>query len=121
MRWGRIIVGGFLAEVILMIVAVPVFSVGGQGMLDWTAVIGSVVTSFLAALWVARRVGSRLVLHGALTGLTAALIYIVLMAATGQAQPLICWIAHGLKVAGGAVGGLIAALSSARSVARAGV
>jgi putative membrane protein (TIGR04086 family) len=121
MRWGRIIVGGFIAEVLLMVVAVPVFSIGGQSMLNWTAVIGSTVTSFIAALWVARRAESSVVLHGALTGLTAALIYIALMAASGQAQPPIYWVAHALKVVGGAAGGsLIARRTSTPSrVARA--
>jgi putative membrane protein (TIGR04086 family) len=57
---------------------------------------------------VARRAESRFALHGALTGLTAALIYIVLIVASGQTQPLIYWLAHGLKIVGGAAGGLIA-------------
>jgi putative membrane protein (TIGR04086 family) len=109
MRWGRIIVGAFIAEVLLIIVAVPIFSIGGQTMLDWTAVIGSAVTSFVAAMWVCRRVESRFVLHGALTGFTAAVIYVALIVASGQTQPLIYWVAHGLKIVGGAAGGLLAA------------
>lgn len=109
MRWGRIVAGGFLAEVVLIVVAIPSLAFGNQTILNWVAVIGSAVTSFGAAIWVARRVDSRFVMHGALTGLTAALIYIALIVASGQTQPLIYWVAHGFKVAGGAAGGIVAA------------
>jgi putative membrane protein (TIGR04086 family) len=121
MRWGRIIAGGLIAELMLFVVAVPVFSIGGQTMLDWVAVIGSAVTAFLAGRWVARRLESRFALHGALSGLTAALIYIALMVATGQTQPLIYWLAHLLKVAGGAAGAALGARrATAQPAARAG-
>ena len=119
MRWGRIVVGGFLAEVALIVVAIPSLAFGDQNILNWVAVIGSAVTSGGAAIWVARRVDSRFVLHGALTGLTAALIYIALIDVTGQTQPLIYWVAHGFKIVGGAAGGMFAArrMANARTVA----
>jgi hypothetical protein len=50
MRWGRIIAGGFIAEVMLIIVAMPALFVGGQTLVNWVAVIGSAVTSGLAAM-----------------------------------------------------------------------
>jgi hypothetical protein len=37
------------------------------------------------------------------------LIYLIPILAGGIAQPLIYWVAHGLKVAGGAGGGMFAA------------
>ena len=122
MRWGRIVAGGFLAEVTLIVVAIPSLAFGNQNILNWVAVIGSAVTSCGAAMWVARRVDSRFVVHGALTGLVAALIYIVLIVASGQTQPLIYWVAHGFKIAGGAAGGMFAArrMATARTVAGAG-
>jgi putative membrane protein (TIGR04086 family) len=121
-RWGRIVAGGFLAEVALIVVAIPSLAFGNQNILNWVAVIGSAVTSCAAAMWVARRVDSRFVVHGALTGLTAAVIYIALIVATGQTQPWIYWVAHGLKIVGGAAGGMFAArrLANARTVAGAG-
>jgi putative membrane protein (TIGR04086 family) len=109
MRWGRIIAGGFLAEVVLIVVAIPSLAFGDQNILNWVAVIGSAVTSCGAGIWVARRVDSRFVVHGALTGLAAALIYITLIVASGQTQPLIYWVAHGFKIAGGAAGGMFVA------------
>jgi putative membrane protein (TIGR04086 family) len=125
MRWGRIIVGGLLAEVILIVVAIPALALAGQTILNWTAVIGSAVTSFIAALWVCKRLESRFALSGALTGMTAMLIYLALLAATGQlqAQPGIYWVAHALKILGGAAGGMFAArrITSAGGVARASV
>ena len=120
MRWGRIIVGGFLAELVLIVVAIPSLAFGNQTILNWVAVIGSAVTSCGAAVWVTRRVDSRFILHGALTGVTAALIYIALIVASGQTQPLIYWVAHGFKIVGGAAGGMFAArrMTSAGATAR---
>jgi hypothetical protein len=122
-RWGRIVAGGFLAEVVLIVFAIPVLAFGGQTILNWTAVIDRAATSFAAALWVTRGSSHGFALHGALTGLTAAVIYIALIVASGQTQPLIYWIAHGLKIAGGAAGGMLAArrMTSAGRVARASV
>ena len=50
MRWRRIIAGGFLAEVALLVVAIPTLAFGNQSILNWVAVIGSAVTSFGAAI-----------------------------------------------------------------------
>lgn len=107
MRWGRAIAGGFLAEALLMVAVMPGVFLGSEPTVIWTAVIGSGVVTFLAAVWVARRLESHFVLHGAITGLTAMLIYLALMAATGSigAQPVVYWVAHGLKVLGGVLGG----------------
>lgn len=115
MRWGRILAGGFLAEVVLIVVAIPALAFGNQNILNWVAVIGSAVTSCGAAIWVARRVDSRFVVHGVLTGLTAAAIYIVLIVASGQTQPLIYWVAHGFKIVGGAAGGMFVARRTANA------
>jgi putative membrane protein (TIGR04086 family) len=117
MRWGRILAGGFLAELALVIAVLPGFFLNNQTLVIWIAVIGSPVTTFLAALWVARRLDSRFVLHGALAGAVAMLIYLALLAAAGQiqAQPPIYWLAHGLKILGGAAGGAVAAGRPART------
>jgi hypothetical protein len=69
-------------------------------------VIASFVMPLIFAVWVCRRVESRLVLHGTLVGIVAALFYLAL--AWGQPQPLLYRVAHGLKVVGGAAGGLVA-------------
>lgn len=61
---------------------------------------------FMFALWVGKRIESLFVLHGALVGVVAALIYMAL--AWGQPQPLLYRIAHGLKIVGGVAGGVVA-------------
>jgi putative membrane protein (TIGR04086 family) len=123
MRWGRAIVGGILAEAMLIVVVIPGAVAGSETVVTWSAVIGSPVMTFLAALWVSRRLESRFVLHGTVVGLTAMLIYLIPVVAGGVVQPLVYWVAHGLKVLGGAAGGMFAARrpASATSVARASV
>jgi hypothetical protein len=64
---------------------------------------------------VCRRLESRFVLHGALAGLAATLIYLVPVLASGQTQPAVYWVAHGLKVLGGAAGGMFMARRTARA------
>jgi putative membrane protein (TIGR04086 family) len=119
MRWGRAIAGGFLAEVMLIVVVIPGAVAGSEAVVTWSAVIAAPLVTFLAALWVSRRLESRVVLHGAITGLAAMLIYLIPVLAGGVSQPLVYWVAHGLKVAGGAAGGMFAArrMASASRVA----
>ena len=107
------IAGGFIAELLLIVAVMPGFAMGSEPIVTWSAVIGSPVMTFLAALWVGRRLESRFVLHGALAGLTAMLIYLVPVVASGVEQPMVYWVAHGLKILGGAAGGMFAARRAA--------
>lgn len=107
MHWGRIVVGGALAEVALILAIVPLGLRLGESFLHYTAPPGSFVTCFVGALWVGRRVRSRFVLHGALVGVVAAVIYVGLTGA--KPEPLAYVVAHGLKVLGGACGGFVTA------------
>ena len=106
MRWRRVLAGGFLAELTVFAIVFPVLYLFGQRAFLASILVASAVMPFMFALWVCRRLGSRFVLHGALVGLVAALVYLVV--AWGQPQPLLYKIAHGLKVLGGAAGGLAA-------------
>ena len=123
MRWGRALAGGFIAELLLIVAVMPGFAMGSEPIVTWSAVIVAPLATFLAALWVCRRLESRFVLHGALAGLAATLIYLVPVIASGQTQPAVYWVAHGLKVLGGAAGGMLMArrMASAGSGARATV
>ncbi|SRR5579871_557668 len=105
-RWGWIVLGGLIAEVALIIAIVPAGMRLGETFLHYTAPPGSLITCFLAAWWICRRIESRFVLHGTLVGVVAALIYIALTRA--QPEPLAYIIAHVLKLAGGALGGFVA-------------
>ena len=105
LRWGRVLVGGFLAELLVFAIVFPVRYVFGQRAFLASILIASAVMPFIFAVWVGRRVESRFVLHGALVGVVATLIYMGL--AWGQPQPLLYRIAHGLKVVGGMAGGVV--------------
>jgi hypothetical protein len=105
-HWGRILLGGFLAELMVFAIVFPTRYLFGQQAFLASILIASALMPFLFAVWVGRRIDSRFVLHGVLVGLVAALIYMGL--AWGQPQPLLYKIAHGLKLVGGAAGGALA-------------
>jgi hypothetical protein len=105
--WGRAVAGGLLAELAVFAIVFPVRYLLGQQAFLASILIASGLMPFLLALWVCREVEARFVLHGALVGIVAALLYLGL--AWRQPQPPLYKIAHGLKVAGGIVGGMVAA------------
>lgn len=105
-HWGRILLGGLLAEVALVLAIVPLGLRLGDGFLHYTAPPGSFITCFLGALWVCRRIESRFLLQGTLVGVVAALLYMALTRA--QPEPFAYLVAHALKLAGGACGGWVA-------------
>jgi hypothetical protein len=105
-HWGRVLVGGFLAELLVFAIVFPTKHFFGQQAFLVSILIASALMPFLFALWVGRHIDSRFVLHGALVGIVAALFYLGL--AWRQPQPLLYKIAHGLKVVGGAAGGFVA-------------
>jgi hypothetical protein len=106
LRWARIVLGGFLAELLVFAVVFPTRYLFGQQAFLASILIASAVMPFIFAMWVGKRIESRFVLHGALVGLVAVLIYTVL--AWGQTQPLLYKISHGFKIIGGMAGGFIA-------------
>jgi len=119
MRWGRIVLGGFLAELILVVFVIPVnLAGGGERAITIIAVAGSFVVFVPVAWWLGRSL-ARPVLHGALMGAAAAAIYIVLAVVgrrfnpTAPPMPFIYYVAHVLKIAGGATGGWLAQRSAA--------
>jgi uncharacterized membrane protein HdeD (DUF308 family) len=107
-HWGRAIVGGICAELAVFAIVFPVLHFFGQTAFLASIVVASAALPFLLALWVNRRVKSHLLLHGLLVGAAAALVYLIV--AHGQPEPLLYKIAHGLKLVGGALGGMVSAL-----------
>jgi hypothetical protein len=106
-HWLRVLLGGFLAEVSLIALVIPVSLLFGKQTVPYVALLGSLLTCFLFAIWVGRCIDSRFVLHGILVGFVATLIYVGLT--RGRPEPLVYLVAHGLKIVGGAAGGFIAA------------
>jgi len=114
LRWGRIALGGFLAEVILMLAVIPFYAAGsGDEPITVVAVAGSFLVFIPVAWWLCRSL-PRPVLHGLLMGAAAAAIYVALtslqqlFAPDPAAMPAIYYVAHVLKIAGGATGGWLA-------------
>ena len=105
-RWGWILLGGFLAELAIFITVIPLSLLVGQKSLLYSAPPASFVAAFVFGIWVGRKAPQRRVLHGALVGVTAMLIYVAIT--LGQPEPLAYVIAHGLKVLGGFAGGFVA-------------
>lgn len=106
-HWLRVLLGGFLAEVLAFALVFPLASVFGKNTLPYTAPAASFLACFVFAIWVGRRLTSQFVLHGILVGIVATLIYVALT--RGGPEPLAYLIAHALKLLGGAAGGLVAA------------
>jgi|SRR5687768_7807507 len=120
MKWIRAIVGGILAELLLIVVLMPVvlifFSMEALQdpdnlpfVIAFIVVAGSFLMPALMTQWVAKRATSRLVLHGLLVGFTAFVVYATPMVLAGEHQPPLYWVAHAMKILGGLTGGFIAA------------
>ncbi|HZM94419.1 MAG TPA: hypothetical protein VFB92_13395 [Vicinamibacterales bacterium] len=90
-QWLRVLLGGFLIEVVLAIVLLGGFSAAGveiaNGVSTASAAIigvGCFAAAFVIVLWLGRGIQNHLVLHGFLMGLVATLIYVGLVAGSGQ-------------------------------------
>jgi hypothetical protein len=117
LRWGRIALGGFLAELLLVVLVIPLQAGGAsQAAITTLALAGSFAALVLVAWWLGRTL-ERPVLHGVLMGAAAAAIYLGLqvvaqvLSPEPPAVPLIYYLAHVLKLAGGASGGWLAGRS----------
>ena len=118
LRWGRIVLGGFLAELLLVVAVIPVRAAGGgEDAVTIIAVVGSFVAFVPVAWWLGRRL-PRPVLHGVLMGAFAAAVYTAsffvgrMFDPTIPAMPLLYYVAHVMKLAGGALGGRLAQRSA---------
>ncbi|MGD0628478.1 MAG: hypothetical protein ABR987_03955 [Terracidiphilus sp.] len=112
LHWGRVVIGGVCAELAVFAIVFPVLHFFGQTAFLVSILAASLLMPFVFALWVDRRVESHFVLHGLLVGLVAALFYVLL--ARGQPEPLLYKIAHGLKLVGGILGGVLSAFRASR-------
>ncbi|HEX3635399.1 MAG TPA: hypothetical protein VHV99_07910 [Paraburkholderia sp.] len=106
-QWGRVLLTAFLMEIILIAIAVPL-SLGGAGrVLVYVIPPTAFIATFGVTVWLGRGINSQLVLHGVLIGIVGTLMYMALTRA--QPEPWQYWLAHGLKIAGGAAGGMLLA------------
>lgn len=113
-RWWRVLGGGLLIELVLVVVAVPFFATGRPEAVAMVIVPATLVVAALGGAWAARRSANPL-LNGTLAGLAAIAIYVAtavvgMLAAPGQADlstalsPAYLG-SHVCKVLGAALGG----------------
>ena len=85
LQWGRVLLGAFLLEIVLVVVLVPIgvlFGMPGAGngtdyRVFFVAVpLGCLLFGYLFGRWIGRRVASQHALHGTLLGVVAFLIYL---------------------------------------------
>jgi len=121
LHWTGILIAGFLSEVsifaifLLLLAAATLAGVPElarpTSTLDYIdAMVSSFVMVFLFTLWLGKRIESGFVLHGILVGAVGIVIFTTLILALSGSltQPPLYLVAHGLKILGGVVGGLVA-------------
>lgn len=116
-RWIRVLLAGFLAEVALIAVAIPLyFMPNPQAALNLGIPPASFVVLVAFGYWAARGAPRSQVLNGFLAGLAGVVLYLCLVFVGSAAAHRDPWasltpaylLAHALKMAGGAVGGWLA-------------
>ena len=128
-RWGWIVLGAFVAEVLGFAVLMGIRVLHGYGpfALDPLSGVGNAaflielfLVFMLAGWWVARGARELVVLNGLLVGVAAVLIYEIAARGSGQSIPISAsyLLAHAVKIAGGGVGGWLAARRSGLAVPR---
>ena len=119
-QWIRVLLAGFLIEVILGVVLIGGFAAAGVSLqgnisaLSSTIIgVGCFVIAFLVVFWVGRGIHSRIVLHGLLIGLVATVLYVGLVAGAGDMPaalaaygPVTFVILNGARIVGAVLGGV---------------
>ena len=106
-QWGRVVLAAFLMEVVLVAVAVPLFLSGAGRTLVYVIPPLAFIATYAVTVWLGRGIKTNFVLHGVLIGIVGTLMYIALTRA--QPEPWQYWLAHALKVVGGAAAGVVLA------------
>ena len=121
LQWLRVLLGGLLIEVILVVVLIGGFTVAGVDLsqnitLGSSVIIGvsCFVVAFLVAVWLGKGIRHRAVLHGLLIGVVATLLYVGLVVGSGQLPaalaaygPFTFVVVNGLRIIGAVVGGAV--------------
>jgi putative membrane protein (TIGR04086 family) len=115
--WGRVLIAGFLVELLLLLalngVSRPLYGSHGDSP---AAFVGGFCFALIGAWWVARKAPSRFVLHGALVGAAAVALHTALTLQPNPAGQLEIdlrfFAAHIAKILGGSLGGFMVAKRS---------
>ena len=76
LHWGRIIVGAIALELTLIVLLVPLLNRVQMAILAPLAAVACAVVGFAWGWWVARKIQSGYVFHGAAAGVLATAIYL---------------------------------------------
>ncbi|HUQ52245.1 MAG TPA: TIGR04086 family membrane protein [Gammaproteobacteria bacterium] len=114
-RWGWVLLGALLANVLVTALITPIALLDGQERLGYVAPPASFVGAFAVGYWIARKARQRAVLHGLLVGLLAMLIFIPIE--LSQEITFAHILSFAMKVLGGTVGGIVVARRSASGAA----
>jgi len=106
-QWGCVLLAAFLMELVLFAIAVPLFMSGAGRVLVYVVPPAALIATFAITVWIGRWIKAKFVLHGVLIGIVGTLMYVGLTRV--QSEPWQYLFAHGLKVVGGAAGGLVLA------------
>ena len=126
MRWGWILLGGFLAVfatvALIMLLRLAYGQAGASSAqlpaLGRYAFLAGVFASlFVSAWWVARKANSRPIVHGLLVGVAAVLIYELLTLGLPIPKTWYHFFVHGLELLAAVAGGYLAARRSRELVA----
>ncbi|HEY0428921.1 MAG TPA: hypothetical protein VGC76_14160 [Pyrinomonadaceae bacterium] len=121
-RWLRVIIAGLLSEILIILVIVGAIMIYKYGVtplgeqLDvfsakvgfYVGIAGSAAACFLLAWWAGRVLKSDFIVNGLLVGVFAILWQLGLTLSAGAKFETIYLLAYALKLAGGALGGLVA-------------
>jgi hypothetical protein len=106
-QWGRVLLAGFVMELVLVAIAAPLFLSGVGRVLIYVVPPAAFIATFAVTVWLGRKITSKFVLHGVLIGIVGTLMYVGLTRA--EPEPWQYLVAHALKVVGGAAGGMVLA------------
>jgi hypothetical protein len=109
LRWGWIVAGAVILEVGLIIFFIPMLRFTDISRLAPFAGIGTFGLGFLVSWWVVRKVPGRRLLHGALIGVLATIIYVGLCmtnpdggiaSVVAMYGPVLFVVGNGLRIVG---------------------
>ena len=113
-RWWRVLAGGFLIELLLIVVSVPFFATGREADLPTVIPPATLIVAALFGAWTARGTAQP-VLNGTLAGVASFAIYLILLSGNVLLAPqtpdltmalsLPYLASHVFKVLGAAAGG----------------
>jgi hypothetical protein len=119
-NWLRVLGGGFLIEVVLAIVLIGGFSAAGVDLAKGVSIpsaviigVGCFAGAFVIVAWLSRGIADHRAWNGFLMGVVATLLYLALVAGSGQMAtalaaygPATFVIMNGMRLLGALLGGI---------------